>query len=50
MEQRPTTAEIARAERYRQHCCGFAYIPLQDLPKYREAFDKVISYRKKLIK
>lgn len=50
MEQRPTTAEIARAEYFRQYCCGFAYIPLQDLPIYREAFDKVISWRKELIK
>ena len=50
MEQRPTTAEIARAEHFRLYCCGFAYIPFQDLPKYRKAFDKVISYRKKLIK
>lgn len=46
MEQRPTTAEIAMADYYRQYCCGWAYIPLQDLPKYREAFDKVIAYTK----
>lgn len=49
MEQRPTTAEIARAERYREYCCGWAYIPYQDLPIYRKAFDKVISWRKELI-
>ena len=46
MEQKLTTAEIARAERYRQYCGGFAYIPLQDLPKYEKAFKKVISYGK----
>lgn len=46
MEQKPTTAEIARADYYRQYCCGFAYIPLQDLPKYEKAFNKVISYNK----
>lgn len=46
MEQRPTTAEIARADRYREYCCGFAYIPYQDLPRYEKAFKKVISYTK----
>lgn len=46
MEQRPTTAEIARADYYRLYCGGFAYIPLQDLPKYKETFNKVISYNK----
>lgn len=46
MEQRPTTAEIAMAERYRQYCGGFAYIPYQDLTRYKKAFDKVIAYTK----
>ena len=46
MEQKPTTAEIARADYYRLYCGGFAYIPLQDLPKYEKAFKKVIAYMK----
>lgn len=46
MEQKPTTAEIARADCYRQYCCGFAYIPLQDLVRYQKAFKKVIAYTK----
>lgn len=46
MEQRPTTAEIAMADRYRQHCLGWAYIPYQDLGRYQKAFDKVISFNK----
>lgn len=46
MEQRPTTAEIAMADYYQQYCSGFAYIPFQDLGRYKKAFKKVIAYTK----
>jgi hypothetical protein len=46
MEQKPTTAEIAMADYYRQYCGGFAYIPFQDLNRYKKAFNKVIAYNK----
>ena len=46
MAQKPTTAEIVRADYYRQYMLGFAYIPLQDLPKYEKAFKKLNNFNK----
>ena len=31
----------AMAQRYREYVLGWAYIPIQDLPKYEKAFKEV---------
>jgi hypothetical protein len=33
----------AMAQRYREYVQGWAYIPIQDLPKYEKAFKEVIN-------
>ena len=29
---------VAQAERYKQHLCGYAYIPPQDIVRYERAY------------
>ena len=36
-----TDVIIAQAERYRQYMQGWAYIPLQDLPRYEKSFKQI---------
>ena len=36
-----SASEIAMSDMYAQYLLGWAYIPLQDLPKYEKAYKKV---------
>lgn len=38
-----TEVEMAMADRYQQYILGWAYIPPQDLVKYRKAYRKRIG-------
>lgn len=38
--------EIAMSNKYRQYILGWAYIPYQDLPKYKKAYEKVNNIKK----
>ena len=43
-------SEIARADVYAQYLLGWAYIPIQDLPKYEKAYEKVKINNKRGVK
>ena len=41
MAEIPTKAEAAMAQRYLMHKAGNAYIPLQDIVRYENAYKKI---------